>query len=79
VVKQTGPLQLVFGGKAHPRDETGKQLIRRIHEASAALGDDLRVVYVENYEMASARCSRRAPTSGSTTRCARSKRRARAG
>jgi starch phosphorylase len=51
VVKQTGPLQLVFGGKAHPRDETGKQLIRRIHEASAALGDDLRVVYVENYEM----------------------------
>ncbi len=51
LVRQAGPIQLVFGGKAHPRDETGKVLIRRIHEARAALGDALRVVYVDNYEM----------------------------
>ena len=51
IARSHGPLQLVFAGKAHPRDEGGKELIRRVHDARAALGDDLRIVYVENYEM----------------------------
>ena len=51
IARDRGPLQLVFAGKAHPRDDGGKVLIRRIHEAAAALGSALRVVYVENYEM----------------------------
>lgn len=51
IAREAGPLQLVFAGKAHPRDDSGKLLIRRIHEARAALGADLRVVYIENYEM----------------------------
>jgi len=51
IARTVGPLQLVFGGKAHPRDEAGKFLIKRVHEAARALGDALRVVYVENYEM----------------------------
>jgi starch phosphorylase len=51
IVRHVGPLQIVFGGKAHPRDEAGKYLIRRVFEAAHALGDALRVVYVENYEM----------------------------
>jgi starch phosphorylase len=46
-----GPLQIVFGGKAHPHDSGGKDLIRRIHQAAAALRDNVTVVYVENYEM----------------------------
>ena len=51
IARNVGPLQLVFGGKAHPRDEAGKFLIRRVFEAKQALGDDLRVVFVENYDM----------------------------
>jgi glycogen phosphorylase len=46
-----GPIQIVFGGKAHPNDNGGKELIRRIHEAAAAISDKITVVYVENYEM----------------------------
>ena len=46
-----GPIQVVFGGKAHPNDGGGKDLIRRIHEAAASLHGQLTVVYVENYEM----------------------------
>jgi starch phosphorylase len=46
-----GPIQIVFGGKAHPNDAGGKELIRRIHEAAAGLADQITVVYVENYEM----------------------------
>ncbi len=50
--RQTGPLQLIYAGKAHPRDEGGKAIIRRIFEAAAALAQDVRVVYLENYDMA---------------------------
>ncbi len=53
VVRAAGPLQFVFAGKAHPHDADGKAVIRRIFEAAAALGDDkLRIVYLENYEIA---------------------------
>ncbi len=46
-----GPLQIVFGGKAHPNDVGGKELIRRIHAAAHSLAEHVTVVYVENYEM----------------------------
>jgi len=45
------PIQVVYAGKAHPRDEGGKQLIRRIHEAKAALKGSIRVVYLPNYNL----------------------------
>jgi len=51
IAKKIGALQIIFGGKAHPRDEGGKALIRRIFEAAATLDGALRVVYLENYEM----------------------------
>jgi starch phosphorylase len=52
VARRGGPLQLVYAGKAHPRDDGGKAIIRRIFEAAAALASDVRVVYLENYDMA---------------------------
>lgn len=51
IARQAGPLQLVYAGKAHPRDEGGKAIIRRIFEAAAALAHEVRVVYLENYDM----------------------------
>jgi starch phosphorylase len=52
IARGAGPLQLIYAGKAHPRDEAGKAIIRRIFEAAAALANDVRVVYLENYDMA---------------------------
>ncbi len=49
--QQSGPFQIIFGGKAHPSDEAGKAVIRKIAEAAAALRDSIPVVYVENYDM----------------------------
>ncbi|HXG50460.1 MAG TPA: alpha-glucan family phosphorylase [candidate division Zixibacteria bacterium] len=51
ISRRSGPLQLIYGGKAHPRDQAGKAIIRRIFEAAAALASDVRVVYLENYDM----------------------------
>ncbi len=51
IVRNVGPLQIVFAGKAHPRDEVGKGLIRNIHAAAGSLREDVRVVYLEDYDM----------------------------
>jgi starch phosphorylase len=53
--QNVGPMQIVYGGKAHPRDEEGKAVIRKIFEAAAALRDSIPVVYVENYDLRWAR------------------------
>ncbi len=51
IADSIGPLQIVYGGKAHPHDEGGKALIRRVFEAALALKNHpIRVVYVPNYD-----------------------------
>ncbi len=37
-----GRRQLVFAGKAHPRDEAGKEIIRHVFAAARTLGDTVR-------------------------------------
>lgn len=51
ISNQVGPIQLVYAGKAHPRDAEGKAMIRRVFEAAEALRDSVPVVYLENYDM----------------------------
>lgn len=55
IAQSAGPLQIVFAGKAHPRDEPGKELIRRIFQHARNLKDHLRIVYLENYDTELAR------------------------
>jgi len=55
IVRQVGPLQIIYGGKAHPHDESGKAMIRRIFETMDGLKDSVRIVYLEEYEMALAK------------------------
>ncbi len=51
IVGKVGPMQIVFAGKAHPRDEEGKQLIVRIFQAKEQLSDVMRIAYLPNYEI----------------------------
>jgi len=55
IAGKAGPLQVIYAGKAHPKDEGGKSVIRRVFEAAAALGEALPVVYLEEYDMALAK------------------------
>ncbi len=55
IARTVGPLQAVYAGKAHPRDEGGKALIRKVFDAAAALRGAVNVVYLEEYDMALAR------------------------
>ncbi len=49
------PVQFVFAGKAHPADETGKEMIRQIVTFAADLGIRHRFVFLEDYDIAVAR------------------------
>jgi glycogen phosphorylase len=51
IARDVGPLQIIYSGKAHPRDEGGKDIIRTIFKAAEQLKDDIRVVYLEDYDM----------------------------
>jgi starch phosphorylase len=51
IIRIAGPLQIVYAGKAHPRDEKGKELIRRIFQAGEKLKGEIPIVYLEGYDM----------------------------
>ncbi|NIM50492.1 MAG: alpha-glucan family phosphorylase [Armatimonadetes bacterium] len=55
IARRMGPLQAIYAGKAHPRDQEGKNMIRRVFQAAAELGDTAPVVYLEDYDAALAR------------------------
>jgi starch phosphorylase len=48
---ESGGIQVIYAGKAHPRDVEGKNLIKRIFRAKRALGNDIKIAYLENYNM----------------------------
>ncbi|MBI4288525.1 MAG: alpha-glucan family phosphorylase [Chloroflexi bacterium] len=52
IASDVGPLQVIYSGKAHPRDEAGKAQIRRVFRAAEALRGAVQVVYLEEYDMA---------------------------
>lgn len=55
IVEKVGPIQIIYAGKAHPKDETGKQIIERIYRAAEELRDAVRVCYLANYDLYLAR------------------------
>ena len=55
MTRDVGPIQVVYAGKAHPRDEGGKSLIRGVFDAAEALRGIVPVVYLEGHDMALAK------------------------
>jgi starch phosphorylase len=54
VATAAGRLQIVFAGKAHPHDESGKDMIERIYRAREALRGEIAIAYLEDYDMSKA-------------------------
>ena len=55
IVRRSGPLQLIFSGKAHSQDAGGKQMIASVFAAAKQLRPDVQVVYLEDYDLALAK------------------------
>lgn len=51
LAKHVGPVQLIFAGKAHPKDEPGKDMIRRVVQMAKHLQNEVTILYLENYDL----------------------------
>ncbi|MEM4733831.1 MAG: alpha-glucan family phosphorylase [Candidatus Bathyarchaeia archaeon] len=50
-VNRRGKLQAIFAGKAHPKDESGKRLIKEVFDQIERLKGEIKMAYLENYNM----------------------------
>jgi len=50
-VNRKGNIQVIFAGKAHPKDESGKKLIEQIFGYIKKLKDEIKIAYLEDYDM----------------------------
>ena len=46
----TRPVQFIFAGKAHPRDEAGKAVIEEVYKFTREVGFENRIVFLEDYD-----------------------------
>jgi starch phosphorylase len=51
IAKSAGAFQLVYAGKAHPRDGGGKEIIKKIFKAKKALKKTVTVVFLDDYNL----------------------------
>src|SRR5581483_3976709 len=55
VAREIGRAHVIYAGKAHPSDQEGKRLIRRILELKDVLKDSITISFLRNYDMAVAK------------------------
>lgn len=55
IARNAGPIQIIFAGKAHPKDDGGKDLIRRIFRMAQQFQHEVKIAYLENYDIALAK------------------------
>lgn len=46
-----GKIQIIYAGKAHPKDEPGKMLIKRIIEIKERLEGRIKIIFLKNYNI----------------------------
>ena len=51
ISSKAGPFQVIYAGKAHPQDQGGKEVIKRIFQGREALKENIKIAYLENYDM----------------------------
>ena len=47
----SGRIQFIFSGKAHPKDISGKEIIKEVVQSAKRLSDSINIVFIENYNM----------------------------
>jgi starch phosphorylase len=51
IAARVGRFQVIYAGKSHPRDQGGKELIRKIFRVKEELKHDIKIAYLPNYDM----------------------------
>jgi starch phosphorylase len=50
-MSEEGTSQIIYAGKAHPKDIPGKEIIKRIVDFTKIFNDKIKVVFLKNYNM----------------------------
>ena len=48
-IRGKGEFQVIFAGKAHPKDTPGKDIIKKIFDLSKNVGDKIKMVFLKDY------------------------------
>jgi len=51
ISKKVGPIQIVYAGKAHPKDGSGRDSIKHIYDVMKSINGKVKIVYIHNYNM----------------------------
>ncbi len=51
IADKYGDIQIIFAGKAHPKDHRGKELIKKVFEVKKRLSPRINLVFLDNYDM----------------------------
>ncbi|MCF6157373.1 MAG: alpha-glucan family phosphorylase [wastewater metagenome] len=51
IANTSGNIQFIFAGKAHPQDRPGKEVIKKIFSGIDQLRDQIKILYLENYDI----------------------------
>ena len=51
IAAKAGCFQILYAGKAHPNDQDGKNIIKHLYQIKEALKDQIKIVYLEEYDI----------------------------
>ncbi|MDH7516770.1 MAG: alpha-glucan family phosphorylase [Candidatus Thermoplasmatota archaeon] len=52
IAEKAGPFQIIYSGKAHPKDDSGREAIKNIFQVMKKLSGKIKIAYIHNYDMA---------------------------
>lgn len=51
IAERLGKIQIIYGGKAHPNDHAGKEMIQKVFRLKDSLGPNIDLLYLQNYDL----------------------------
>jgi starch phosphorylase len=55
ISKKIGPIQVIYSGKAHPKDYSGKEAIKKICQLTKKINKDIKIYFIPNYDISIAK------------------------
>lgn len=52
IAEKAGSIQIIYAGKAHPKDGSGKDAIKKIFETMKTIKGKVKITYIHNYDIA---------------------------
>jgi len=51
IAEKVGPIQIIFAGKAHPKDYSGKDAIKKIFKVMKIIDKNVKITFINNYDI----------------------------